>query len=323
MENMLEIRWHGRGGQGAITVSRVLAMAALKKDFFVQSFPEYGPERGGAPMKAFNRIASKEITLHCGVYEPDIVVVLDQTLLSAENVSDGLKATGVLIVNTAQAPKAIRQTVEFSGEISTVDADFIARQTNKFPNVAMLGALMREIPTIELDRVAEALRELLIEKLPEPAIQINIDALRRGFEQTQFIPRSSRKPKTAAAAQFSSKSKLKNYHELLIGAVITHENREENQTGGWRQEKPVFDEALCVNCSLCWINCPEPAILTENQKMLGYDYRYCKGCAICYASCPVGAISMVPEATEVPLHGKLQKINSDAPVTEEVLSNEP
>jgi pyruvate ferredoxin oxidoreductase gamma subunit len=319
---MLEIRWHGRGGQGAITVSRVLAMAALKQDFFVQSFPEYGPERGGAPMKAFNRIDSREITLHCGVYEPEIVVVLDRTLLSVENVCDGLKATGTLIVNTSESPKVVRQSLGFSGEIGTVDADFIARQTNKFPNVAMLGALMHAIPTIELERVIESLREFLSEKLSESAIQINIEALRRGYEQVQFISRSTRKPKTALLSSLATKARLKNYSELLIGAVITPENREENQTGGWRQEKPVFDEALCVNCSLCWINCPEPAILTEHQKMLGYDYRYCKGCAICYASCPVGAISMVPEATEVPPYGKLQKASSDFAATKGERSDE-
>ncbi len=145
---MLEIRWHGRGGQGAITVSRVLSIAALKQDLFVQSFPEYGPERGGAPMKAYNRIDAKEIKLHCGIYEPDLVAVLDRTLLTAEDVTEGLKKEGALVVNTSVSPEEIRLETHFPGKIMAVDADFIANQTNKFPNVALLGSLMRVISTI-------------------------------------------------------------------------------------------------------------------------------------------------------------------------------
>jgi pyruvate ferredoxin oxidoreductase gamma subunit len=316
---MLEIRWHGRGGQGAITVSRVLAMAALKKDFFVQSFPEYGPERGGAPVKAFNRIDSREITLHCGVYEPDIVAVLDHTLLLAEDITEGLKREGSLIVNTLQSPQEVREFLEFSGKILTIDAAFIARQTNKFPNVALLGALLREIPSLTLKFVEEALREFLAEKLTEPAMQLNLEALRRGYEQAQIDRRSHWQSDISGVR---SNSRLKSYHELLLGGIIARENREANQTSGWRQQKPVFDEALCVNCSLCWVNCPEPAVLTENQEMLGYDYRYCKGCGICYASCPVGAISMVPEATDVPPLGRLSKSHNTASVIAEGASHE-
>ena len=316
---MLEIRWHGRGGQGAITVSRVLAMAALKKDLFVQSFPEYGPERGGAPMKAYNRIDAREITLHCGIYEPDLVAVLDRTLLTAEDVTEGLKPNGALVVNTPEDPKEVRSLLGFASKILTVDADFIARQTNKFPNVALLGALMRTIAFIPMELVEEALQELLAEKLAKPAIKLNLDALRRGYEQAQISLRGRTK-KTVLAA---SNSHLKSYRNLLPGGVITRENREDNLTGGWRQQKPVFDEALCVNCLLCWVNCPEPAIFTENQRMMGYDYRYCKGCGICFASCPVGAISMVPEAEPVPTHGRLPKSPGAAAVTvEEGVSHE-
>jgi pyruvate ferredoxin oxidoreductase gamma subunit len=103
---MIEIRWHGRGGQGAKTVSQLLAGAALRHGHYVQAFPEYGPERSGAPVKAFNRLDTKEIRLHCSIYEPDIVVVLDPTLLSAKEarVTEGLKRHGILLVNTAQTP---------------------------------------------------------------------------------------------------------------------------------------------------------------------------------------------------------------------------
>lgn len=300
MTVMLEIRWHGRGGQGAITVSRVLAMAALKKGLFVQSFPEYGPERGGAPMRAYNRLDTRQIKLHCGVYAPDIVAVLDQTLLAAEDVTEGLKEDGTLVVNTPQSPQEIRALTNFGGKIFTVDADAIAKQTNKFPNVPLLGALMRALDSIPLQEVEQALREFLSEKLSESKAQLNVEALQRGYEEAVESPKGSlaRRARRVPPA-------LRSYRELPIGGAITRENREESHTGGWRQQKPVFDETLCIHCLLCWVNCPEPAILTENQKMLGYDYRYCKGCGGCFASCPVGAISMVPEAEAVPPQGRV------------------
>jgi pyruvate ferredoxin oxidoreductase gamma subunit len=285
-------------------------MAALKKDLYVQSFPEYGPERGGAPMKAYNRIDAKEIKLHCGVYEPDLVAVLDRTLLTAEDVTEGLKKEGALVTNTTVSPEDIRSETCFPGKIMTVDADFIARQTNQYPNVALLGSLMRVIPSIPMEDVEEALRELLAEKLDTQKMQLNIQALRRGYEQTQVSLQGRVKPRASGNAK---SARLKQFQELPIGGVIIAENREENQTGGWRQEKPVFDEALCINCLLCWINCPEPAIVTENQVMRGYDYQYCKGCGICFASCPAGAISMIPEAEPVPPLGRLTKLSEKEP----------
>jgi len=310
---MLEIRWHGRGGQGAITVSRVLAMAALKKGLFVQSFPEYGAERGGAPMKAYNRLDTRQINLHCGVYAPDIVAVLDQTLLAAEDVTEGLKEDGTLVVNTPRSPQEIREVTGFCGRILTVDADFIARQTNKFPNVPLLGALMRAIkaagPQPHLEDVKEALREFLAERLSESKVKLNVEALQRGYETAVESPKVQ-KPKARRERQVSLRGTLKSYRELPLGGVIAPENREESHTGGWRQQKPVFDETLCIHCLLCWVNCPEPAIITENQRMLGYDYRYCKGCGICFASCPVGAISMVPEAEAVPPQGRIKSLKT-------------
>jgi pyruvate ferredoxin oxidoreductase gamma subunit len=303
---MLEIRWHGRGGQGAITVSRALAIGALKQGLFAQSFPEYGPERGGAPMKAYNRISDSEIKLHCGIYQPDIVAVLDQTLLTAEDVTEGLKEDGALLVNTSRSAPEIRESTDFSDKLLTVDAERIAAETSRFPNVPLLGALMRIIESVSLKDVEIALRELLEGKLSEGKVQLNIDALRRGYQEVQVSPKSASHVKQRLDSMRSIvRPALKTYDELIIAGIIAPENREENHTGGWRQQKPVFDEALCVNCLLCWINCPEPAILTENQRMVGYDYRYCKGCGICYTSCPSGAISMVPEAQDVPARGSV------------------
>jgi len=304
---MLEIRWHGRGGQGAITVSRILAMAALRKGLYVQSFPEYGPERGGAPVKAYNRIDDGEITLHCGIDRPDIVAVLDRTLIEAEDVTQGLKDEGTLVVNTPGSPEEIRKATDYPGRVITVDAEKIAEETNRFPNVPMLGALMRaveEMAGVELRLAEEALIEYFSEKkMGDEKLKLNVEALRRGYEEIREIPKDKRRSKAKPKVEADE---LKGWRELPIGGVLPYDERREIKTGGWRQKgKPVVDESLCVNCLLCWVNCPEPAIIVEGQKMGGYDYSYCKGCGICREVCPSGAISMVPEAQTVPPRGKI------------------
>lgn len=177
---MLEIRWHGRGGQGAKTVSQFLAGAALRRGQYAQAFPEYGPERSGAPMKAFNRLDSKEIRLHCSVYEPDIVVVLDPTLLQTKEarVTDGLKRQGTLLVNTPHTPDEIRQQTGFVGKIVTLDAEALARSVGaRFSNVVMLGALARLLGDIALEELEQEFSQTFGEK----ALTTNIAALRAGF----------------------------------------------------------------------------------------------------------------------------------------------
>lgn len=177
---MIEIRWHGRGGQGAKTVSQLLAGAALRGGRYAQAFPEYGPERSGAPVKAFNRLDTKEIRLHCSIYEPDIVVVLDPTLLNAKEarVTEGLKRHGILLVNTAQTPEEIRALTGFSGKIITLDAEALARSVNaRFSNVVMLGALVRLLGNVSLEDLEKEFAKLFGEK----ALATNVAALRAGF----------------------------------------------------------------------------------------------------------------------------------------------
>lgn len=177
---MIEIRWHGRGGQGAKTVSQMLAGAALRGGRYAQAFPEYGPERSGAPVKAFNRLDTKEIRLHCSISEPDIVVVLDPTLLRAKEarVTEGLKRHGFLLVNTAQTPEEIRALTGFSGKIITVDAEALAHSVGaRFSNVVMLGALARLLGDISLENLEKEFAKLFGEK----ALATNIAALRAGF----------------------------------------------------------------------------------------------------------------------------------------------
>lgn len=177
---MIEIRWHGRGGQGAKTVSQFLAGAALRLGQYAQAFPEYGPERSGAPVKAFNRLDTKEIRLHCSVYEPDIIVVLDPTLLQAKEarVTEGVKRQGILLVNTSQSPEEIRRQTGFAGKIVTVNAEALAQSVGaRFSNVVMLGALARLVGMGALQEFESE----FVQAFGEKALATNIAALRAGF----------------------------------------------------------------------------------------------------------------------------------------------
>ena len=146
MSNMLEIRWHGRGGQGAKTASLLLAEAAFDTGKYVQGFPEYGPERMGAPITAYNRISNEPITIHSNIYEPDYVVVVDDTLLESVPVTAGLKKDGAIIINTTKDSNYLRDVLkDYTGSIYSIDARKISMETlgQYFPNTPMLAAVVK------------------------------------------------------------------------------------------------------------------------------------------------------------------------------------
>jgi pyruvate ferredoxin oxidoreductase gamma subunit len=146
MNDLIEIRWHGRGGQGAKTASLLLADAAFNTGKFIQGFPEYGPERMGAPITAYNRISTKPITVHSNIYEPDYVVVVDDTLLDSVPVTEGLKQTGAIVINTTKSPDSLKETLkDYKGSIYTIDARKISIDTlgKYFPNTPMLAAIVK------------------------------------------------------------------------------------------------------------------------------------------------------------------------------------
>ena len=146
MKDLIEIRWHGRGGQGAKTASLLLADAAFNTGKFIQGFPEYGPERMGAPITAYNRISNKPITVHSNIYEPDYVVVVDDTLLESVDVTAGLKPDGAIIINTRKSAGVLKQLLSnYSGSIYTIDARKISLETlgKYFPNTPMLAAIVK------------------------------------------------------------------------------------------------------------------------------------------------------------------------------------
>ena len=146
MKDLIEIRWHGRGGQGAKTASLLLADAAFNTGKYIQGFPEYGPERMGAPITAYNRISNKPINIHSNIYEPDFVVVVDDTLLESVPVTAGLKEDGAIIINTTKDSEYLKKVLNgYNGSIYTIDARKISMETlgNYFPNTPMLAAIVK------------------------------------------------------------------------------------------------------------------------------------------------------------------------------------
>ena len=182
MKAFTEIRLHGRGGQGAWTASLLLAHSALLEGKHVQSFPEFGPERMGAPIRAFTRLSDKPIDIHCGVYEPEIVVVLDPTILRTVNVLDGLPETGTLIVNERRSPEEIRKEQNIVGrKIWVIPATDISIEVlgRDIPNTAMLGATVKATGVIKLASLMEATRQRFRAKIGE----LNIKVIERAYKE--------------------------------------------------------------------------------------------------------------------------------------------
>jgi pyruvate ferredoxin oxidoreductase gamma subunit len=188
MGQMTEVRWHGRGGQGAKTAAYLLAEAAMRDDTFIQAFPEYGPERMGAPVKAFVRISDKPIRMHCPVVSPSIVVVLDPTLIKTVNVTEGVPEDGVFIINTPESPAEIRKQLGVqTGTVWTVPALHIAMETIRrpIPNTVMLGALATATGLLTVEQIKTKVRAQLGGKLKADVIEGNMKAIERAAEEVR------------------------------------------------------------------------------------------------------------------------------------------
>ena len=188
MKELIEIRWHGRGGQGAKTAAQFLAEAALDLGKFIQAFPEYGPERAGAPIRAYTRISDKAINIHSSVTNPDAVVVIDSTLLTPE-VLEGLSENGVLVVNSTESVSEIRERLGHdAGKVAVCDATKIALDTIKTPmtNTPMLGALLKVLPVVTLEAIQDKIKKKFINKLGDEKTEANLEAIRRAYNEVKI-----------------------------------------------------------------------------------------------------------------------------------------
>lgn len=191
MSNLLEIRWHARGGQGAKTASTLLAETSMAAGKYVQGFPEYGPERMGAPMKAYNRIGDIPITIHSNVENPDVVMVLDPTLIGPVDVTEGLKPDGIIIINTTLSPEEAKQKLDRDDiKVATVDASGIAVDCigRDIPNTPMMGALLKLVEILPFEEFIERMRADLTAKFRgrENIVEGNIKAIRRAYEEVKL-----------------------------------------------------------------------------------------------------------------------------------------
>jgi pyruvate ferredoxin oxidoreductase gamma subunit len=188
---LLEIRWHARGGQGAKTASTLLAESAMGAGKFVQGFPEYGPERMGAPIRAYNRIGDEPITIHSNVENPDVVMVLDPSLIGPVNVTEGLGPDGIIIINTTLSPEEAKQKLGAGNvKVATIDASGISVDCigRDIPNTPMMGALLKLVEVLPFDYFLERMKEDLSRKFAgrEKIVEGNIDAMRRAFEEVKL-----------------------------------------------------------------------------------------------------------------------------------------
>jgi len=181
MGELLEVRWHGRGGLGAVTSAELVARAAIQEGKYAQSFPLFGPERRGAPVMAFLRISDEFIRMRTDVTEPEIVVVLDPTLLRLVNVTSGLKDNGKIIINSRKSPERLKSDFGFRWPVASVDASKIAKETIGMPitNTAMIGAFLKVTKAVKMDSLIEQLHERFGKNAGG-----NIEAAKRAYKET-------------------------------------------------------------------------------------------------------------------------------------------
>jgi len=292
VDSVFEIRWHGRGGQGAVTSAEIVALAAISEGKYAQAFPSFGPERRGAPVLAFNRVSTTgHIRVRAPILSPDVVVVLDPGLPYVTDVTSGLKADGVLVVNTSKRPEEVEERLGGSWRLAVVDATAIARQVLGVPivNTTMLGALIKATALVRLESLIEPIEERFGARAKS-----NIEASRIAFEATKIVePKAGFRP----VPPVFKEEKLPSWRELLAGCVVVEPgNAKSYRTGDWRSDRPIWNRDRCIKCGICFLFCPEGCVRQDRDGYFEADLYYCKGCGICACECWTQAITMVEES---------------------------
>lgn len=304
---MKEIRLHGRGGQGVVKASQIIVKAAVAGGSKGQFIPFFGVERKGSPVFGYLRLSDGEIRRKTQIYEPDMLVIMDDSLVGMEATYSGLKEGGMIIINSVKTREELSVPPQ-AGDVWIVDATGISEELfgRNIPNTAMLGAFVKATGLVEKDVLFKAIGETFGEA--------NIEAAERAFNevcayhaggQTEKTPAAEKAGGLAPQAPGSAGSsaekaeqpdgqnedKPKRKHITPKGG----EGMYILDTASWRVFRPVMDKEKCVECGLCMAYCPVNSIVSkEDSYVISYDY--CKGCGLCAKECPRGAISMEPEA---------------------------
>jgi pyruvate ferredoxin oxidoreductase gamma subunit len=299
---VIEVRWHGRAGQGAKTVSHLLAVAMLDSGDWVQAFPDYGPERSGAPMRAYNRSDTSPVRRRSAITQPDAVVVIDASLLKEENVAAGLGSAGILLVNTEEPVATLAGHVRWRGRVLRIPADRLAAAAGvRHANVVMLGALARVLQRPRLVALERAVSGMMSAPRFASSRDATLAALAAGYEAGGGSPEEidgGISPNGDGAVTLGGSSLLPR------GGVVVPAVARRLETSGWRTgQEPAVDFGRCVNCLLCWLACPDCAFTLDRQgegvQLGAIDYGVCKGCELCVEVCPADAITMVADGTHL------------------------
>ncbi len=282
----IEIRFHGRGGQGAVVASELLAQAAFLDGKRPQSFPFFGVERRGAPVTAYTRIDDHPLGIRTSITTPDIVVVLEPSLLRTQPVTDGLKEDGLLLVNTRNPAQELM--IPVPARRAVVDANQIAvahglgSLTMPIVNTAVLGALVAASGVVSMTALDQAIEEFVPARQAE-----NRAAAEDGYHAVRMV--EANMPFTPPVPRAVGPTP-----QLPEGPMATLSS-ELIHTAAWRTLRPVVHLEHCTRCNFCWKFCPDDAFQFDEKGYPVVRYEYCKGCGICVVECPPRVIEMVEE----------------------------
>ena len=290
---MQSIRFHGRGGQGAKTASRILGTAAFIDGFVAQDSPIYGAERRGAPVAAFTRIANGPIRERGLIAHPDLVVIADASLIddSAARVLDGIHERTAVFVNSPLTTEQLDTQSLLSGRLTALDLTDIALQElgNRGAISALLGAVAGRLVGLRRESIREAIaRELADLGLAAAVIERNQAVALQCYDAVRTVPVAAAPPQPAVSPQLQSPA----YEPPTRGTarISASANSVLRETGGWRTFRPVLLPDKCNGCWLCFTYCPDGVISMTGEDRPVIDYDHCKGCQICVHECPTEAL---------------------------------
>lgn len=297
---MYRIRFHGRGGQGMKTASRILGSAFFAAGFEVQDAPRYGAERRGAPIFAYVRAAREAINERGAIHQPDLVIVADDSLvaLPAAGVLEGVGERSVLLIGSSDPAEVWQHRLNLHGLVLTLPVEAAERAELRFIGAACVGAAARLVGTIPREALAQAIRDELGE-LGEEVVAHNLAKALAAFDQMAPHAGCVQEGGQVAADHYQAPQWIDlpvDNADQAAPAIHAGLTSVEVRTGLWRTVRPVIDYSRCNRCWwICSEFCPDSAIIVDAQRYPQIDYDHCKGCLVCVAQCPAHAIQAVPE----------------------------